>query len=341
MMQIIDRKTIGIPGPIGDVTPAAVAARDAAVSARDAALSARDDSRNYRNEAETFAADAEALQDAAMTNIASDPNSDFTKHQRTFVAELIEDTVPPIPPGVITSSTVGRVVTVLDGDQIPPLEEGDLVVRYTLPGNTYTLDFSNESHNAPVTALQKVSGADWIVWNRDPDVPGAENSKVLRINGDGSFYSIPALDADPFKADAEVLVRYRHSGAGQHGPHFYFFGDETFTNGVYVGYTGSSGSTGAAKVRSKVGSAHTDLASVNVPIVTPNQWMMMRARCAGDVLSFKLWPVEDEEPAEWTVSAPITTELLKRAAIGRVSNQGYQYLDWISVATGGKRAVAP
>lgn len=67
-MQIFDRRTIAIPGPMGNVTPEAQAARDQAVQARADAIAARD-------EAETFAAGTVALQDAAIASRVADPGS--------------------------------------------------------------------------------------------------------------------------------------------------------------------------------------------------------------------------------------------------------------------------
>lgn len=235
----------------------------------------------------------------------------------------------------------GRIVRVMEGDPLPELQDGDLVVYYAVPGNLYSLNFNSGVVGDPVGNLTRISGVDWIVASSASEAVGAENVQVLRMTGAGSFYSIPELEDDPHNADADILVRYRHSNAGQHGPHFYFFGDEAFTDGFYVGYTGSSGADGSAKVRSKVGSTHNDLASVNIPVIASSSWVMMRARCQGNTLSFKVWAVEDVEPTEWTVSATISTSLPKRAALGRVSNQGFQWIDWIAVATGGKTAVAP
>lgn len=59
--QIIDRKTVAIPGPIGDVTPALIDARDAAIAAR--------------NEAEGFASTVVAVQDSAVASLVADPAS--------------------------------------------------------------------------------------------------------------------------------------------------------------------------------------------------------------------------------------------------------------------------
>lgn len=235
----------------------------------------------------------------------------------------------------------GRIVRVMEGEPLPALQDGDLVVRYAVPGNVYSLDFNAGTPGEAVTNLTKISGVDWPITANSTATEGADNAQVLTVTGAGSFYSIPELDGDPYKSDAEILVRYRHSAASQHSLQFYFFGDESYAEGFYVAFTGSSGSEGAAKVRRKSGSSHTDLASVNIPVIASTAWVMMRARCQGDILSFKVWAVGDAEPTEWTVSAPVTTSLPKRAALGRVSNQSAQYLDWIAVATGGKTAVAP
>lgn len=62
--QIIDRRTVAIPGPTGDVTPAALAAQEAAEEARGGAERARDT-------AEQYASDVVTIQDATIAAQAS------------------------------------------------------------------------------------------------------------------------------------------------------------------------------------------------------------------------------------------------------------------------------
>lgn len=62
--EILDFFDFGIPGPAGDVTPEAIAARDAA--------------EEFRDEAEQFANAAVALQDSAVATLLSDPGSEST-----------------------------------------------------------------------------------------------------------------------------------------------------------------------------------------------------------------------------------------------------------------------
>lgn len=68
-MQIIDRKTVAIPGPVGDVTPEALAALAQTETYRDQSVQARD-------AAEMFAAGTSALQDAAIATQVGDPDSE-------------------------------------------------------------------------------------------------------------------------------------------------------------------------------------------------------------------------------------------------------------------------
>lgn len=73
MSEIVDVVEPGIPGPMGDVTPAALqAAADAKASATQSATSASQ-SKVYRDEAEQFAAGTVALQDAAVASLVSTP----------------------------------------------------------------------------------------------------------------------------------------------------------------------------------------------------------------------------------------------------------------------------
>lgn len=74
-MQIFDRKTIGIPGATGDVTPAALAARDAALQAEADAEAARAAAIAARDQAEVFAGATQALQDEAIGTLVGIPGS--------------------------------------------------------------------------------------------------------------------------------------------------------------------------------------------------------------------------------------------------------------------------
>jgi hypothetical protein len=66
--QIIDKRTVAIPGPIGDVTPSAREARDDARAAQTGAESARD-------LAEGYAAEGGAKADQALSGLILDPKS--------------------------------------------------------------------------------------------------------------------------------------------------------------------------------------------------------------------------------------------------------------------------
>lgn len=74
-MQIIDRRTIATPGPAGDVTPEAAAARDEAVAARTAAQTARTQAQQARDQAQQYAEGAEAFQDEAVGGFLGDASS--------------------------------------------------------------------------------------------------------------------------------------------------------------------------------------------------------------------------------------------------------------------------
>ena len=89
--QIIDRKTFGIPGATGDVTPAALEARDQAVAARDEAEAARD-------EAEVFSAGTEELQDGAVAALFAQATS-----QSRMVAAGVFAGVQRLPEGFFTA----------------------------------------------------------------------------------------------------------------------------------------------------------------------------------------------------------------------------------------------
>jgi hypothetical protein len=68
-VQVIDRRTVAIPGPQGDVTPAAIAARDAAIAAQAAAEQARNDAFTRAIATVTFGTNVGAIRPAARTVI--------------------------------------------------------------------------------------------------------------------------------------------------------------------------------------------------------------------------------------------------------------------------------
>lgn len=94
-MQIIDRKTVAIPGPVGDVTPEALAALAQTETYRDESVQARDAAVDARNEAEIFAAGTSALQDAAIASQIGDPESE----SRDALAAVITEITVPVDDG--------------------------------------------------------------------------------------------------------------------------------------------------------------------------------------------------------------------------------------------------
>lgn len=120
--QIIDKKTVAIPGPIGDVTPQVRAAQQAAESARDTAQA-------YRDQAQAFAAGTRQLQDGAVASLVSDGGSltalalrgrsplvsleAFGSHndgQLTIVNIAIDGTVTKVSGDAFLSSDVGKTI---------------------------------------------------------------------------------------------------------------------------------------------------------------------------------------------------------------------------------------
>lgn len=80
--QIIDKRTVAIPGPIGTVTPQVQALHDETASARDTAES-------YRDQAETFAAQSHDKLDEATTALLSEPTSSTAAALRRDATELV------------------------------------------------------------------------------------------------------------------------------------------------------------------------------------------------------------------------------------------------------------
>lgn len=127
-MQIIDRKTIAIPGqrgPMGDVTPAALAvladaqaARDAAQTARTGAQTARTGAETARDQAQTYAAGTVALQDAAMTGILGNDTTAFAQLLESMTALqsvlLRSGDYMDVWPAVPVPASYGAWVTAID-----------------------------------------------------------------------------------------------------------------------------------------------------------------------------------------------------------------------------------
>lgn len=239
----------------------------------------------------------------------------------------------------LVSPQARRLIVLEEGEPLPALNDGDLVVRYPAPGNTYQLDWAADTANTPPSGLVKTAGSDWVAWTAGTDAPGATNPTVLRMNGTMSMYGVPVIDSDPYSDRLDVLMRYRHSAATQHGPQLYFWGDDA--EGVLVAFFGSSGSTGTVIVRRATGGGFVDLTNTTIPLVAAADWSMIRASRQGDVIAFKVWPDGTPEPADWQIETVVSTPLPPSFLIGRTSNQSWQYIDWLSVGTGAKTAVAP
>jgi lysophospholipase L1-like esterase len=80
--QIIDKRTVAIPGPIGTVTPEVQALHDETAAARDTA-------KTYRDEARTFAGQSHDQLDQATTSLLDDPASNTAVALRRDATELV------------------------------------------------------------------------------------------------------------------------------------------------------------------------------------------------------------------------------------------------------------
>lgn len=262
------------------------------------------------------------------------------------IVRVIGETVPPIPPGVVTSIDVSRIVAAVEGAPQPPLEEGDLLLRVKQPGTVYYRDFADDTADDPpaVTPPADMTKLLAASLNVRPFSTG-QNAKVLTSPSSGTAaYSLDAADEDPYLGHAEFLVRWHYisTGSGGHGLGIFFNVDAGTDSYYRISYNRVSGQ-GRLRWTIRRNGANVNTPEVDVPTLEAGTWCLMRARMAGGVISGKLWEEGDPEPTEWQYTRAVDDFLpvLPSGPHGVGAVDTYLHIDRIALATGGKTAEFP
>ena len=244
-----------------------------------------------------------------------------------------------LPAGAVTSGQVVRIVAVLEGEPVPALAEGDLVVQYRLPGSIYYKDFSGDTAGVspnlspPTNMTQLLSG----VANVREFSTGTGGKVLITPSSGTTAYALTEAQGDAFYEDAEFLVRWRTETS--HGLNVFFNVDAASDSFYRIGYI----ATGAVRWTTRRNGVNASTPEVSIPVLPNNTWCMMRARMAGGVISGKVWVETDPEPTDWQYSRALADfpPLLPAGPHGVGSVDTQIRIDNITHATGGTVAVKP
>lgn len=256
--------------------------------------------------------------------------ADDTPAQAAAIA--VQDAVTSL--SVIQSLNVTRVIAVPVGDPLPSLQEGDIVIRYTLDGASYYTDFSTHTlgeHPADFTDRWNSSGASWAVVDDGSD-------RVLRMTSGGGrvLLSWDTIDADADRGDVELLTRWRSSTSGVIGG---LAARGSGGSGTETGYRGGGTTPTNVAVTKYVGGVYTLLDGPERPSSTVGAWHYTRLRVNGDTVSSKIWQDGTTEPAAWQATTT-DTSITAAGWVGlSVTQAGTVDFDWLAVGTAGRMAV--
>jgi hypothetical protein len=242
--------------------------------------------------------------------------------------------------GGVQSTQVGRIVAVPEGDPLPTLSDGDLVIRYvapTQPGAAYFYDFTTDTVNAAPAGWTSVW--DEATWTVTEDAEGSGGRILLcHTTATRGALMCNAVDSDPDRADVEVLFRHRTPAdtSASIGGAARVSGDGTSENG----YRGGQLSGTQVTLHKYINAAATQLGLLSAT-ATSSTWYMCRFRINGSTLQLKSWVDGTAEPAAWQLTAT-DTSITAAGKVGLIIGSGAgKRVDWIAIATGGRTAVKP
>lgn len=240
-----------------------------------------------------------------------------------------------IPIGMVTSTVVGRIIPLPEGSDLPALEDGDLIVWYSPPGESYFDDFSAATVGAAPDGWTErwASSGTWVV----QDDPTAQGGKVLRTPGTSgrNLITLNAVDTDTERANVDVLFRAKSSGQLVAYAFLRASGEASSESAIRLGFQMPSASTGYYKNGTWVPRSGPAVA------INEGGWNLIRSNVDGETMRLKVWPDDAPEPSEWTSSVPIGDEFAAGwVGIGTASPLPLS-IDWVAIATGGRTATKP
>lgn len=246
-----------------------------------------------------------------------------------------------MPTEAVTSATVERMVVIEDGDPVPTLSDGDILVRYREPGKVFYTNFAGDTVGAVPAGWSPFGAAGpWQVV-ADAGASGGKGVALVGASGNdrrGLAWDLPSEDPD--RKNYEILYRWKCVVAG---------------NGIFViGRAGANIDNTSTARGVLAGVLDTDAyrqhefvagALVNRPPYlagpfTAGSWYRARVRVEGDKMFTRSWADGSPEPLIWgsTVTLTNAAEGLIGAVMMRPNGT---ILDWMCVATGGREAVLP
>lgn len=241
-----------------------------------------------------------------------------------------------IPDGVVTSLDVARFIAVPEGDPLPALNDGDVVLRYSIAGTAYFEDFSALAAGVPTGFTPRWDAT--ATWTIEADAT-ATGGKVLRYataGGGRQMLSWDALDTDADRATVEVLIKWKPITTNEVGG---IAVRASGDNATETGYrAGGAGAINMSVTKYQAG-AYTILNETTRQASLAGAWHFTRIRVEGDTQSAKIWRATEAEPAQWMVTAS-DTGITDPGWVGFASTQaGTIDFDWIAAGTGGRKAV--
>jgi len=280
--------------------------------------------------------------DAAMATQIATPSSATRQALNATIAQAIEENVPPIPAGVITSAQVSNILWFPEGTPVDyaALPAGTQVEFYVLPGASYFDDFSDGTLDAaPAGWTNMWDAMTWAVVAE----AGGTGGKALRVSPtQAGRYALgmDALSSDPDRANVEVLLRFKTAADANSGitAAARISGD----GNSETGYRGGQNASQVVALSKYAGGTFATLATPSYTFAAAT-WYMTRFRANGSTLSVKVWRDGDPEPSGWLASYTDTSGAISAPGLAGVAAtaNGAKYIDWVAIATGGRTAVKP
>lgn len=239
----------------------------------------------------------------------------------------------------VSSDSVARIVTVAEGDPIPPMMDGDLLVTYKLPGENHVFTFAGDTVGQPPAGWTALWGqyATWEVVN----LTGATGGKALRMYQPHGGQRDLLVRDDITETDVEVLMRWRSTEFTGSTPQnlLSLVARARGGTGNETGWRGGARHSGGYSIYQMLNGTVT-LRNDGSFTFAINTWYMTRLRVQGDQLSVKVWKDGDPEPTTGQISTHDTIPGAGKAGIYS-GGQFERHVDWVAIATQGRTAQGP
>ena len=242
---------------------------------------------------------------------------------------------------VVRSPLLTRLIAVEEDQPLPPVQEGDLIVRYRRPGDSYFTDFSGDTVGQPPAGWSTFAVA--TTWHVVSEA-GAQGGKALSLVDAANFtrrgLSWDAINADTERADVEILWRWKNAHAtGATGVQAIARATANIDT-VGAGMAGGVLDESRLRPMKYEGGAYVS-GSFVTKTGTLGSWYLTRLRLEGDTAKLKQWAADAIEPAAWDTTMAVGG-VTAPGLVGIFATRGTPHpIDWVAVGTGGRTAVKP